>query len=210
VTTPAEAGFTERRFEMRKLSVLILGLAAVAIWTASSVAEESKPHYVGATKCKMCHKKAEAGDQYGKWEASAHAKAYEVLAGEEANKISEKLGFGKAQEAKECLHCHVTGYGTAAELLDPKYAKEEGVTCEACHGAGGDYYKKATMAGVTAGTIDPATVGLVMPTKETCEQCHNDKSPTFAGFDFDKYVAKIAHNMPAEYKAALKAKGGAE
>jgi hypothetical protein len=153
----------------------------------------------------MCHKKAEAGEQFAKWEASAHAKAFATLGTEEANKISEKLGFGKAQEAAECLRCHVTGHGAAAELLGPKYAKEEGVGCESCHGAGGDYQKKATMKGITMGTIDGATVGLIKPTKDTCLECHNDKSPTFAGFDYDKQLAKIAHNMPAEYKAAAKA-----
>jgi hypothetical protein len=195
---------------MRRLSVLILALAVVAIWSASSFAEEGKHQFVGASKCKMCHKKAEAGEQFTKWEASAHAKAFEVLGSEEANTISEKLGFGKAQEAPECLRCHVTGHGAAAELLGPKYAKEEGVGCESCHGAGGDYYKKATMAGITNGTIDPATVGLIMPTKEACLECHNDKSPTFAGFDYDKFWAKIAHDMPAEYKAAAKKASAAE
>lgn len=192
-------------WNMRKLSILVLGLAVVAMWTASSFAEEGKHMFVGASKCKMCHKKAAAGEQFVKWEASPHAKAFATLGTDEANAISEKLGFGKAAEAKECLRCHVTGYGAAAELLGPKYAKEEGVGCESCHGAGGDYIKKATMKDVTMGKIEPASVGLVIPTKDTCLGCHNDKSPTFAGFDYDKYLAKIAHNMPAEYKAAAKA-----
>ena len=39
--------------------------------------------------------------------------------------------------------------------------------------------------------------GLVIPTEETCTVCHNDGSPTFKGFDFAEYSAKIAHPNPA-------------
>jgi cytochrome c553 len=200
---------------MRKLSILVLALAFVALWSAgaflsTATADEAKHQYVGATKCKLCHKKEAGGEQYVKWQASSHAKAYETLGTEEAKKIGAKVGVENPQESDTCLRCHVTGHGAPAELLGTKYSAEEGVTCESCHGAGGDYYKKKTMEGLLVGKIDPKTVGFIMPTEETCVQCHNDKSPTFAGFDFEKYSAKIAHNMPAEYKAAAVKKAGGE
>jgi hypothetical protein len=201
---------------MRKLSILLLVVAVVAVWSlysyvgtasAEDAKEEAKRTYVGAAKCKTCHKKEAAGAQFVKWSESAHAGAFATLASPEALEIGKKVGVEKPQESDTCLRCHVTGHGVAAELLGTKYAKEDGVGCESCHGAGGDYYKKKTMAGIVAGEIDRTTVGLTRPTTETCEGCHNDQSPTFKGFKFDEYSKKIAHPWPDAYKASLS--GGA-
>jgi hypothetical protein len=193
---------------MRKMSFLFMIMAVVAVWclysyVGTASADDAKRTYVGATKCKICHKKEESGAQFVKWEESAHASAYETLASPEAMEIGKKLEIEKPQESEKCLRCHVTAYGVEAELLGSKYSMEDGVGCESCHGAGGDYYKKKTMAAIVAGEIEADSVGLVRPTQETCKGCHNDKSPTFKGFDFDKYWAKIAHPWPEEYKKSL-------
>ena len=42
---------------------------------------------------------------------------------------------------------------------------------------------------------------MVIPTAETCTVCHNDKSPTFKEFDFEKMAAKIAHANPEKAAA---------
>jgi hypothetical protein len=194
---------------MRKVSIVILAIAFVSVWSIQALvstagADEAKKHeFVGASKCKICHKKEEQGAQYPKWEESAHAKAYETLGTPEAIEIGKKVGVEKPQEADTCLRCHVAGHGAPAELLGKKYDKTEGVTCESCHGAGGDYVKKSTMEGVTSGEIEAASVGLVMPDAETCTGCHNDQSPTFKGFDFEKYWAKIDHSWPEAYKKEI-------
>jgi len=195
---------------MRRWYVVAVLIAFVSVWSTialvDSASAETQRTFVGAAKCKTCHKKPEVGEQYPKWLETAHAKAYETLGGDTAKKIAEANGFGNPQEAPECLSCHVTGHGVAAEFLGTKYAVTEGVSCESCHGAGGDYYKKATMKSLMTGEIDGATVGLVKPTKEVCITCHNDKSPTFTEFNFDEMVKKIGHPIPdakkAEYKAA--------
>jgi hypothetical protein len=201
---------------MRRLSIFLLVLAFVAAWsvqalvstaTAEEGKEEGKHEYIGASKCKICHKKEEAGDQWQKWLDSPHAKAYETLGTEASMEIAKKVGVEKPQESDTCLRCHVTGHGAPAELLGAKYTVEEGVGCEACHGAGGDYYKKKTMAGITAGEIDGASVGLVRPTEEACVECHNDQSPTFKGFDYEKFLAQIDHSWPEAYKKSLEAGG---
>lgn len=152
--------------------------------------------FIGATRCRTCHRKEEDGAQFDKWAASAHASAFTTLASDEAKAIAAEKGIGNPQEADACLKCHVTGHGAPAELLGDKYDKAEGVTCESCHGAGGDYYKKSTMEGIASGEIDGATVGYVTVTEATCTACHNEESPTFKGFDYDEYVAKIAHPNP--------------
>ena len=71
----------------------------------------SGPTYIGAKKCKICHKV-----EFASWQKLAHAKAFERLSAEEK---------GKA----ECLKCHATG----------GHAKFPGVQCEACHGPGSGY-----------------------------------------------------------------------
>jgi hypothetical protein len=172
---------------------------------ASGPVEEKQRMYVGSDKCMMCHKTEAQGSQYPIWQKSAHAKACEALAGEAAKAAGAKAGIAEPQKAAECLKCHQMAYGVDAKRLGEKYSAAQGVGCESCHGAGGDYIAIGTMKGLASGTIDPASVGLVMPTKDTCVKCHNDKSPTFKGFEFEKMAAKIAHPIPAERKAQYKA-----
>ncbi|MDH3457110.1 MAG: multiheme c-type cytochrome [Gemmatimonadota bacterium] len=171
---------------------IVAGLAALDDGSALA----GQRTFVGAAKCKTCHKKPENGEQFKIWSESAHAKAYETLASEAAKKIAADKGIADPQKADECLSCHVTGHGVAAEFLGKKYAVTDGVGCESCHGAGGDYYKKKTMIAIAGGEIDRATVGLVKPDEKVCTGCHNDKSPTFESFDFAAMSKKIAHPIP--------------
>jgi hypothetical protein len=51
----------------------------------------------------------------------------------------------------------------------------------------------------------------VLPTRETCKGCHNDKSPTYKPSKFEEDSTKIAHGIPAGFKrGAAAAEGGAE
>jgi len=185
-------------------AVIALSVAAGCLIAYSSAPKAADHAYVGTAKCAICHKTEAQGEMYPKWQASAHAKAYEALASDKAKEFAKAKGIADPQTSMDCLKCHVTAAGVDAALLGPKYAKEDGVGCESCHGAGADYIKKSTMEGLAGGTIEPASVGLVMPTADDCKKCHNEESPTFSGFDFDKMVAKIAHPMPAERKALYK------
>lgn len=192
---------------MRKL-VGLMTLAVLGITVASITAAEDKPvtdvighatemkaTFLGVDGCKMCHKSEKSGDQYGKWMESKHAKAFEVLGTPEAAEAAKAAGIeGSPQEADECLQCHVTGHGAAAEMFGPKYAKEEGVGCESCHGAGSEYKSKKTMEDQAASIA----AGLIMPTEALCRTCHNEKSPTFKEFNFEEMAKKIAHPTPGE------------
>ena len=198
---------------MRKLSFVLLAMALIAFVgssvlqsdaTAGDATVGEEHAYIGASKCKTCHKKPEVGEQYLLWEKSQHAQAYDTLASDKAKEIAKEKGIDNPQEADACLKCHVTGHGVKAELLGTKYDKTQGVTCESCHGPGGDYYKKKTMVAIMSGEIDGATVGLMMPDEKTCTKCHNDESPTFESFDFKEMSKKIAHPMPEEKKAEYK------
>lgn len=177
---------------MRRSVLVLFAVVFVASLAAPAFAEYS---YEGVGGCAMCHKKEATGDQFGKWSAGPHAQAYATLATDAAKEAAAKAGIeGNPQEAPECLKCHVTAAGVDASLLGKKYAVEDGVGCESCHGPGSEYKSMKVMKDPEAAKA----AGLIMPTAETCMGCHNDASPTFKGFDFDTYVAKIAHPNPSK------------
>ena len=152
--------------------------------------------FSGAKMCAACHKAGKGGTAYAVWEKSAHANAYKTLLNEQSQKIAKEKGLKvPAHEAPECLKCHVTGGGTAKNV-EASFKKEEGVTCEACHGAASGYkmlHSKGDLAKSKA-------AGLIVGEKDekSCVTCHNSESPTFKGFKFDQEWAKIAHTKAAK------------
>lgn len=92
-------------------------ICLVFVVSAAWVVQAGDHSYVGAEKCKMCHKV-----QYTSWLETVHAKATE--AAKQAPEFSA-----------DCLKCHATN---ADESLS-------GVQCEACHGPGSDYKKMSIM-----------------------------------------------------------------
>lgn len=175
-------------------------LLTLAVAVGAQAQEKKAEHkFVGVKKCSTCHKAEAKGNQFAKWQASKHAKAFATLASEKSLAIAKEKGLAKApQESPECLKCHVTGHGKAAELFDVGFAKEDGVGCESCHGAGMDYMKMNVMKDRALSVA----AGLVIPDEKTCTTCHNQESPTFAGFDYKKAVALVAHPNPAKGAAA--------
>ena len=167
----------------------------VLIASCGLVLAEDNHKYIGVKKCSMCHKSEAKGNQYGQWLSTKHAKAYATLATPEAQETATKAGVsGNPQEAPECLRCHVTGYGEDPSLFGEGFAKEDGVQCETCHGAGGDYYTLSVMKD----KAKASEAGLVVPTKEVCIKCHNEESPNYKEFNFDEVYKKIAHPRPKE------------
>lgn len=187
---------------MRKLAtvsiiMVICSMIVFAFAQETKKTEASKFKYIGAKKCKMCHKGEKKGNIFEKWQERKHSKAYATLATDQAKEVATKAGVkGDPQQAAECLACHVTGYCAAADQKDATYALEEGVTCEACHGPGSGYKSMKVMKQITAGTAKGADFGLILPTNEVCVKCHNPKSPTYKEFKFAEAVKLIAHPMP--------------
>jgi hypothetical protein len=177
----------------------MVGVAALfAAGLAFAGDEITKPvrQYLGAGKCKTCHNSAKKGGQHKAWMSSAHAKAYHTLASPRALEIAAKADVKDPQKAPECLQCHVTGYGEPKEHFATSFVESLGVQCESCHGAGSAYYKKAQMVELRSGKVPPAKYGLVIPTKEVCASCHNEKSPSGKFVDWPADSAKIAHPIP--------------
>lgn len=172
---------------MTRKMILAVTAAAVAVFA-------SEPQYIGAAKCaKMCHKSASKGAQYTKWQEGPHSKAFETLGTDEAKAVAKKAGVaGNPQEAKECLRCHVTAFDVKDELKASTYSKEDGISCESCHGAGSDYAKMSIMKD----REKSIAAGMMVPDKQTCLKCHNEESPTFKPFNYEERLKKIAHPNP--------------
>lgn len=181
---------------MKRFVTLVLMLTVVIFFALDTAGLAKTPQYIGVKKCKMCHNSKKSGAQYKIWAATPHAKAYETLASEEAKAIGKKMGIDDPQKSDKCLSCHVTGYGKDKAMFATSFKMEDGVQCEACHGPGSLYKSMKVMKDLYAGKLKPADYSLVMPTEKDCITCHNEKSPTFKGFDFKTYFAKIAHPVP--------------
>jgi hypothetical protein len=142
----------------------------------SAIAQKYK--YIGAMKCKMCHNKPAKGEQYNTWLAGPHAKAMESLTGDDAKN-------------PDCLKCHAT-FAEFDKSLHQGIKLDEGVSCESCHGPGSVYKSMSIMKSREKSLAN----GLIIPTKEVCVKCHNEESPTFKGFNYEEYVARISHDDP--------------
>lgn len=176
---------------MFKLFVSMLIAAGLTVVVLPAQAED--PHYVGVDKCKKCHRKSNSGEQYQKWKDMKHSKAYETLASDKAKEAAKKAGItGDPQKAPECLKCHVTAFGVDAALIDTTFKMEDGVQCETCHGPGSKYKKKKIMKDVEKAKA----AGLIIPEEKLCRECHNEDSPFYEEFDFEKAKEKIAHPVP--------------
>jgi hypothetical protein len=113
-----------------KRTLVVISVVAVVFLVA--LVAYAAPTYIGAEKCKMCHKV-----QFESWVAmGTHSKALEKAKG------------GKNFSAP-CLACHSTNKSETAM----------GVECEACHGAGSDYKVLSVMKdkakAVAAGLVIP-------------------------------------------------------
>ena len=167
-----------------KRSLVVAGTVLVGMVGAIGIAaERDAANYAGTKSCGMCHRKAETGDQLGKWQASGHAKAFAVLASDEAKAVGAKVGVADPQKSGKCLKCHATAYNFTEQVATDKVAPEDGVSCESCHGPGKAYKSKMVMEDHQKCLES----GMVYPAAKSCELCHNDQSPTWKA---DRYTAK--------------------
>ena len=165
---------------MLKRILLSIIISSVALFLPSSANAQGKAKFVGAKACMVCHRGASKGMVADIWEKSPHAQAYKTLESPEADKIAKAKGLKTAaKESPECLKCHVVG--------DMK----DGVTCEACHGAGSEYKSMTIMKDKQKALA----AGLIIPTNDpkVCQKCHNPESPTYKKFDYQTFWTKIKH-----------------
>lgn len=168
----------------------IYTLAMLILFTGGALmAQDFK--YIGAAKCKMCHNKPDKGDQYNKWMAGPHANAIKSLSSEKSLAYAKANGIADPAKDAKCLSCHSTASSVDSKL-HAGITVEEGVSCESCHGPGSMYKGASIMKNKDLAMQK----GLILPTKEVCVKCHNEKNPFHKPFDFAAASAKIAHPDP--------------
>jgi hypothetical protein len=145
--------------------------------------------YVGAAKCKICHKTEKQGRQFPIWESKKHSKSYTALSSSEAPVKAKEMGVENPMESPECLKCHAPLFEKAPEF------KEEGVTCEVCHGPGSVYKKLSIMKSREESVKNGLTVyDTPEKQKKFCMTCHENAHGQ--PFDFEASWEKIQHPVP--------------
>jgi hypothetical protein len=92
--------------------------------------------YVGAEKCKLCHRAV-----YESWARTAHARASESTAPAEERCLSCHATRGRELPGVSCESCHGPGsdYSAPEVMIDPEKAEMAGLirlsieVCERCH-----------------------------------------------------------------------------
>lgn len=169
---------------MKKVSI-IFGVLSIAIIASFLFSEEFT--YVGATKCKTCHKSEKRGNQMKVWQETKHSQSFEYLKTDQALESAKKRALEvHPTEAADCLKCHGPLHEKAPEL------KTEGVTCEVCHGPGSGYKKLKIMKS----REQSVKLGLIVydtpeAKKKLCLACHTNED-----FDFEASWEKIKHPVP--------------
>src|SRR6266545_2416943 len=133
--------------------VLVLGVLSPPL----GVGQTPAPLYMGVGSCSapQCHGSvsplttSQLGvrqNEYTHWiSEEKHARAYEVLLKDRSIQMARNLKMTERPDQSErCLVCHAMyvpkhmlpqGVQSMKELEGPKYQREDGVSCEACHGA---------------------------------------------------------------------------
>lgn len=171
---------------MRKV-LIIIALFSIAIFFSFLRAQELT--YVGAAKCKTCHKSEKRGNQYTIWQESKHSQSFEYLKTEQALESAKKRALEvHPTEAADCLKCHGPLHEKAPEL------KTEGVTCEVCHGPGSGYKSLNIMKNKEEAVKNGLLLyGTPEFRKKLCRKCHTSEE-----FDFEASWEKIKHPLPEE------------
>lgn len=168
--------------------VILLAVIFIGIIFISSLFSQEFT-YVGAAKCKICHKSEKQGQQFPLWEARKHSKSFSALSTDKAKEVGQEAGVENPPEDPACLKCHAPLAEKALEL------KEEGVSCEACHGPGSAYKKMSVMKdhgeSVKNGLTEYESPDDV---KKKCLTCHENAHGTT--FDFDAAWEKVKHPRP--------------
>jgi len=127
------------------LALIIVCIVALA--AAPGSLQASGPRHEGVATCASttCHGAARPlnatpvlQNEYVTWSTfDPHASAFRTLRDERSATIARRLGIGDASQAQACLACH--SEVVAVPERGPKFQADDGIGCEACHGAAQDW-----------------------------------------------------------------------
>jgi hypothetical protein len=198
------------------------GLLLLPILFATSAAEPEPTHalsvtasehwegtqdparYIGSRTCKNCHQGEAKGDSHAKWAKGPHAQAFKTLASDKAKAIAAELKIDDPQKSADCLKCHVTAYEVDKKMKKRGLRNADGVSCESCHGPGENHFKIRMAEAQKGGEPAPVAANEILAVRkvETCQQCHNEESPTYMPFCLKERMKKIQHFDPRKERSA--------
>ena len=161
---------------------VVSALAATAVFLVlAGTATADDFMFEGRKKCYNCHK-----SEGESWDKTLHAKAMDSLKpnrGKEKDKAMVKAKLDPKKdysEDKDCVGCHVTGWGhEGGYIIDEPEKFLIGVSCESCHGAGSAYRKihrkageKFEKSGKTTPRESLVEAGEDFEFVEKCAACH--------------------------------------
>lgn len=180
------AASSRARGVRRGIALALLG------WLCAAPLAAQGAEYVGSQRCAACHSGQSRDNPYITWLSSRHALAYWRLATDWARFLAsireEYKDIENPIEEQRCLKCHHAGGQDEEARFAASFDKQEGVGCEACHGAGSDYAVDEIMRD----REQFLKHGGVVPDERTCRSCHRDDR-----FDYATWLAKVAHSVPA-------------
>ncbi|HEY7753825.1 MAG TPA: multiheme c-type cytochrome [Steroidobacteraceae bacterium] len=121
----------------------LLLAATASLCAHPALAADAPASHLGVASCAsgVCHGVAKPVEnasvlrnEYVTWSHfDPHAGAYRTLRGEESARMAARLGIADATREPLCLDCHAEN--VTAALRGPRFQLDDGVGCEACHGA---------------------------------------------------------------------------
>ena len=136
--------------------------------------------HVGNNLCKDCHAKL-----YASWEASLHAKVFDLLKpnvrADKKKEVGLKPDIDYTKD-KSCMNCHVTGLNNNGFSIKNPKEEWKGIGCEECHGPAEKWLtlhaknnlKKRKRKLKQAGLIDP------FKGKTVCLRCHGNRNSPYS------------------------------
>ncbi|MCX6981506.1 MAG: multiheme c-type cytochrome [Verrucomicrobia bacterium] len=134
---------------------LALCFAAVLSASAAEIKSPAETHFfTGAQSCasSSCHGGGTGRNEFLVYQKKdRHVFAAGILGKGTSLKIAEALGLGEPTKAAQCTVCHSPMEAVAATRLAPemKQMPDRGVSCEACHGAAGEWLRFHTRKDAT-------------------------------------------------------------
>ena len=172
---------------MSKNCAVAFLIAIAGLFAAPAIAQDV---HLGAKSCGSsgCHGQvASSGspvllNEYLTWtKYDKHSQSYAALQSDQGKRIAANLGIENATESDTCLNCHATNI--KEEHRGPNFDIADGVSCEACHGAG-----SGAWMGLHIGGSDHATnvANGLTPVEDPivragiCLDCHLGDEDQFA------------------------------
>ena len=177
----------------RQRTLISLLAVALAAHSARAIAADAPASHLGVASCAsgVCHGAAKPlaatavqQNEYVTWSHfDPHAGAFATLRSKEALAMANRLGLGTPERAPECLGCHSEDVPAAAR--GPRFQLDDGVGCEACHGASARWIASHDDAPAVT-HADSLAHGLVpieraLPRAQVCAACHVGSPDRLAG-----------------------------